>query len=96
MIFSVGYEDDILYVRRVFKDIVNNYKLIINELELFIGVVEYGDNVIKFVIRVWCKIEDYWIIYFDLLEEVKVKFDEEGIMILYFKMDLMVKELNKI
>ncbi|MBY2231590.1 mechanosensitive ion channel [Clostridioides difficile] len=94
--FSVGYEDDILHVRRVLKDIVNNHKLIINEPEPFIGVVEHGDNAIKFAARVWCKTEDYWTIYLDLLEEVKVRFDEEGITIPYPKMDLTVKELNKI
>ncbi|MDU4621653.1 MAG: mechanosensitive ion channel family protein, partial [Clostridioides difficile] len=37
-----------------------------------------------------------WTIYLDLLEEVKVRFDEEGITIPYPKMDLTVKELNKI
>ncbi|EGT2202571.1 mechanosensitive ion channel family protein [Clostridioides difficile] len=94
--FSVGYEDDILHVRRVLKDIVNNHKLIINEPEPFIGVVEHGDNAIKFAARVWCNTEDYWTIYLDLLEEVKVRFDEEGITIPYPKMDLTVKELNKI
>ncbi|HBG5346671.1 TPA: mechanosensitive ion channel family protein [Clostridioides difficile] len=94
--FSVGYEDDILHVRRVLKDIVNNHKLIINEPEPFIGVVEHGDNAIKFAARVWCKTEDYWTIYLDLLEEVKVRFDEEGITIPYPKMDLTLKELNKI
>ncbi|HBG2826930.1 TPA: mechanosensitive ion channel [Clostridioides difficile] len=94
--FSVGYEDDILHVRRVLKDIVNNHKLIINEPEPFIGVVEHGDNAIKFATRVWCKTEDYWTIYLDLLEEVKVRFDEEGITIPYPKMDLTVKELNKV
>lgn len=94
--FSVGYEDDILHVRRVLKDIVNNHKLIINEPEPFIGVVEHGDNAIKFAARVWCKTEDYWTIYLDLLEEVKVRFDEEGITIPYPKMDLTVKKLNKI
>ena len=94
--FSVGYEDDILHVRRVLKDIVNNHKLIINEPEPFIGVVEHGDNAIKFATRVWCKTVDYWTIYLDLLEEVKVRFDEEGITIPYPKMDLTVKELNKI
>ncbi|HBE9436915.1 mechanosensitive ion channel protein,MscS family [Clostridioides difficile] len=94
--FSVGYEDDILHVRRVLKDIINNHKLIINEPEPFIGVVEHGDNAIKFAARVWCNTEDYWTIYLDLLEEVKVRFDEEGITIPYPKMDLTVKELNKI
>lgn len=94
--FSVGYEDDIVHVRRVLKEIVNSHKLIVNEPEPFIGIVEHGDNAIKFAVRVWCNTEDYWTIYLDLLEEVKVRFDEEGITIPYPKMDLTLKELNKI
>lgn len=96
LVFSVGYEDDILHVRRVLKEIVNKHKLIVNEPEPFIGVVEHGDNAIKFAIRAWCKTEDYWTIYLDLLEAVKIRFDEEGITIPYPKMDLTVRELNKI
>ncbi|MER0279021.1 mechanosensitive ion channel domain-containing protein [Clostridioides difficile] len=94
--FSVGYEDDIVQVRRVLKEIVNNHKLIINEPEPFIGIVEHGDNAIKFAVRVWCNTEDYWTIYLDLLEEVKVRFDEEGITIPYPKMDLTLRELKRI
>ncbi|MFL8710343.1 mechanosensitive ion channel family protein [Clostridioides sp. GD02377] len=94
--FSVGYEDDIVQVRRVLKEIVNSHKLIINEPESFIGIVEHGDNAIKFAVRVWCNTEDYWTIYLDLLEEVKVRFDEEGITIPYPKMDLTLRELKRI
>lgn len=94
--FSVGYEDDIVQVRRVLKEIVNSHKLIINEPEPFIGIVEHGDNAIKFAVRVWCNTEDYWTIYLDLLEEVKVRFDEEGITIPYPKMDLTLRELKRI
>lgn len=96
LIFSVGYEDDIVQVRRVLKEIVNSHKLIINEPEPFIGIVEHGDNAIKFAVRVWCNTEDYWTIYLDLLEEVKVRFDEEGITIPYPKMDLTLRELKRI
>ena len=43
-------------------------------------------------IRDRCKTEDYWNVYYDLLETVKIKFDEEGISIPYPQMDLHVKK----
>lgn len=93
--FGVGYEADILHVRRVLKEIVKNHKLIINYPEPFVGICEHGSSSVNFAVRVWCKTEDYWTIYFDLLEEVKVRFDEEEIRIPYPQMDLHLKELKK-
>ena len=40
--------------------------------------------------RVWCNKDNYWTIYYDLLEQVKVRFDEENITIPYPQMDLHV------
>lgn len=52
----------------------------------------HGDSAINFAVRAWCKTEDYWTVYYDLLETVKVRFDEEGISIPYPQMDLHVKK----
>ena len=52
----------------------------------------HGDSAINFIVKAWCKTEDYWTVYYDLLETVKIKFDEEGILIPYPQMDLHVKK----
>ena len=41
--------------------------------------------------KAWAKNGDYWTVYFDLLETVKVKFDEAGIIIPYNQLDVHVK-----
>ncbi|MEF9992448.1 MAG: mechanosensitive ion channel [Romboutsia sp.] len=92
--FGVSYDADILHVRRVLSNIVNNHKLIINHPEPFIGIIEHGNSSVNFVVRVWCNTPDYWSIYFDLLEEVKLKFDEEEISIPYPQMDVNLKKAN--
>jgi len=38
---------------------------------------------LNFKARIWVKTEDYWTIYFDIIEEVKEAFDQEGIEIPY-------------
>lgn len=91
LMFSVGYENDINHVKKVLTDIVNKHDLILEDPKKFIGVTAHGASSVDFAVRVWCKTENYWTIHFDLLEQVKNKFDEEGISIPYPQMDLHFK-----
>lgn len=95
LMFSVGYENDIKHVKKVLSDIVNNHDLILDNPQKFIGVVAHGASSVDFAVRVWCQTENYWTIHFDLLEQVKMKFDEEGISIPYPQMDLHFKNMVK-
>lgn len=94
LIFSAGYESDILKVRKVLKDVVDKHPQIMQHPEPFIGLVEQGASSLNFAVRVWVKTEDYWNVYFDLLEEVKVRFDKEGISIPFPQMDLHVRQVK--
>ncbi|MBO3442942.1 mechanosensitive ion channel domain-containing protein [Clostridium sp. CCUG 7971] len=91
LMFSVGYENDINHVKKVLTGIVNKHDLILDDPKKFIGVTAHGASSVDFAVRVWCKTENYWAIHFDLLEQVKNKFDEEGISIPYPQMDLHFK-----
>lgn len=86
--FSVGYEEDVVKVKKVLEGVIRTEELILKELAPFIALAEHADSSINFVVRVWCKTEDYWTIYFNLLEKVKIKFDEEKIEIPYPQVDL--------
>ena len=95
--FGVGYEQDVLKVKRVLSNIVDAHDLILKTPEPFIALSAHGDSAVNFVVRVWVNNSDYWKVHFDLLEAVKVKFDEEKISIPYPQMDLHIKkeELTK-
>lgn len=43
----------------------------------------FNSDDISYIIKVWCKTEDYWDVYYDLLERVRDKFDEKGIEFSY-------------
>lgn len=94
--FSVGYENNLPHVKEVLKYIVDNHPLIFKDPTPFVGVNAHGASSIDFVVRVWCKSEDYWPIHFDLLETVKLRFDEENITIPYPQMDLHVRRSDLI
>ncbi len=95
LIFSVGYENNIPHVKEILSKIVENHKLILKDPEPFIGVNAHSASSIDFVVRAWCNTENYWNIYHDLLEEVKITFDKENISIPYPQMDLHLKEVYK-
>ena len=95
LIFSVGYECDILKVRRVLNEIVEKNPLILDYPEPFVGLFEQGANSLNFAVRAWVNTPYYWTVYFDLLEQVKLRFDEEEISIPYPQMDLHVKQIIK-
>lgn len=88
--FSVGYEQDILRVKKVLEEIVATEPLVLKQPEHFIALSQHGDSTINFAVRVWCNTADYWTIYFNLLERVKVKFDEEDISIPFPQMELHI------
>ena len=92
--FGVGYGDDILKVKRVLANLVDNHPLILKEPEPFIALSEQAASSINFVVRAWCKSEDYWTVHFDLLEQSKLKFDEEGISIPFPQMDVHLDKIE--
>lgn len=90
--FSVGYESDTNHVKNVLQDISNNHVLVLKDPEPFVRMSEHGDSAVTFTVRVWVQAKDYWIVYFDIIETVKQRFDEEQISIPYPQMDI---HLNK-
>lgn len=89
--FGVGYESDILHVKNILSDIIASCNMILEIPEPFIGLNEHAASSVNFVVRVWTKSEDYWKVYFYLLEQAKIRFDEENISIPYPQMDLHIK-----
>lgn len=53
------------------------------EEPVFARVRGYGDSAIEYTLRLWTKPEDYWDVYFDVLEACKTAFDEDGIEMTY-------------
>ena len=91
--FGVSYEDDIMQVSKILNDIVKSYKKILKAPEPLIRVGELADNSVNFAVKVWVKTEDYWTVFFDITEQVKLTFDKEGITIPYPQMDVhLIKE----
>ncbi len=92
LMFSVSYDSDTTHVKEVLTNVVESHELVLKDPEPLIRMSAHGASSIDFVVRAWVNTEDYWIVHFDLLEQVKSRFDEENIKIPYPQMDLHVRQ----
>ena len=78
---SIGYEDDISKAKKVITDIIAANSMILNEPKPQVVVLSMADSAVIISLRVWVNNPEYWTVYFDLQEKIKVTFDKEGINI---------------
>ena len=91
MTFSVSYQADVNKAKGILNDIWANHPLIIKDVKPFIRISNHNTSSIDICLKAWTKNEDYWDVYFDMLEEVKKRFDEENIEIPYNQLDVHIK-----
>ena len=80
---SAGYNAPVDRVIDLLSKMAADHPLVLDEPEPAIHVDEYGDSAIGYVMRVWCANDDYWTVYFDLMDGFKPAFDEAGIEMTY-------------
>lgn len=89
---GVSYEDDLQKVKEELWKILEEDERILKDPAPTVAVAELADSSVNFVVRPWVKSSDYWPVYFDLLEKIKVRFDEAGISIPYPQLDVHLKK----
>jgi len=88
LVVGIGYDDDIKKAKDVLTNILESNDLIIQNKGLTIAVSELADSSVNFVVRAWVQTPDYWAVKFALTEQVKLRFDKEGISIPYPQQDV--------
>ena len=89
--FGVSYDADIDHTVNTLREAVSMTKGIFNQPEPVVKLTECGDSSLVYMVRIWCKGEDYWNVNWDLTENGKRLLDREGIEIPYPQMDVHMK-----
>ena len=96
MVFGIGYDDDIDRARKLIKEIIGADDRILKDPAPNVAVIELADSSVNIVVRPWCKNDDYWGVYFSVIEKIKQTFDHNGISIPYPQRDVhMIQTDNK-
>ena len=91
-VFGVGYEQDGDKVKEVLTEIITSHPLVLKDLEVFVRMSQQGDSALEFTARAWVNAADYFAVYFDIMETVKKRFDQEEISIPYPQMDIHLQK----
>ena len=78
---GVAYKEDVERVREVLLDIANKNPLCLDEPEPAVRFINFGDSALEFLYAVWCVREDYIKLQTKIMQQIKERFDAEGIEI---------------
>ncbi|MBR3766868.1 MAG: mechanosensitive ion channel family protein [Clostridia bacterium] len=86
--FTASYDCDINKVENTLIKVCEAHEKVLSDPAPFARLSAHKDSALEYTVRVWCKAEDYWTVYFDLIKDVKYAFDKEGITIPYPQIDV--------
>lgn len=89
--YLIGYDEDIAKVKSIISDIIMNSNKVLDEPKPIIGVGEHQDSGINIAVKIWCNVDDYWDLYYEMQEKVKTVFDEHQISIPFNQLDIHIK-----
>lgn len=93
--FQISYSDDISQAKAILKELADNSPLVLSSPKPLIGVKEHAASGILIDDKIWCKSSDYWDLFYDMQEAVKLAFDNAGISIPFDQMDIHIVSDNE-
>lgn len=93
-VVGVAYSANLQHTKEVLTGVLARESRLLSTPEPTIGVVELGDSSVNLVVRPWVRTEDYWAVYFDLLQAIKEGLDEQGIEIPFPQMGVHVDKVG--
>ena len=94
LVFGISYDDNIGKARDIIRSILDADERILDDPAPVITVGALADSSVNLNVRPWVNAGDYWAVYWDLLEKVKVSFDDAGISIPYPQQDVYMHEVK--
>ncbi|MBO5021530.1 MAG: mechanosensitive ion channel [Clostridia bacterium] len=88
--FSADYSSDVETVKKIILENIEAHPLALKDPAPFVRLSAHSDSALTYTARIWTKSTDYWDVYFDLTESVKLAFDKNNIKIPYPQLDIHI------
>lgn len=92
LFFSASYDDPTQRVKDALMEAINSDGRILTQPEPFIGLSAYKDSCVEYIVRIWCKSEDYWPVYYGLNESVRESFIRHGVEMTYSHLNVHISD----
>ena len=93
MVFGIGYNDDIGKAKALLRSLLEADERVLKDQPIDIWVGEHGESSINLFVRPWTTAADYWGVYFDMMEKVKIEFDKAEISIPFPQRDVHMHQV---
>ncbi|CEA02728.1 mechanosensitive ion channel family protein [Pseudomonas saudimassiliensis] len=80
---DIAYEDNVKHARKVLLKLAHADSRVLKDPEPAVWLAALGESSVSLSLRVWVKTEDFWGVYWSLLELAKEEFELEGITVPY-------------
>lgn len=80
---EISYESDLCKAKEILENLLKSTPEIMKDKEINVFVDQLGASGVVLGIRAWTGMDEYWKVRWKFLEEIKLKFDQEGIIIPY-------------
>lgn len=80
---DIAYESDLREAKRILTELLQGTPGILKEKEMSVFVDSLGTSSVVLGVRAWTRMDEYWKVRWQLLEDIKLTFDREGIRIPY-------------
>lgn len=89
---GISYGDDLKTAKEVLLKFIQEDQRILNDPAPSIALGELADSSIVITTRAWVKTEDFWNVYFDMMERVYNEFGSENLNFPFPHMDVLIRQ----
>lgn len=86
----IPYDADVKQVQDILKKVIDSTDLVLPEEEYphRVKLEKFGESAMEFSVRCFCDYNDYWTVYYALMEGIKKALDDNGIAIPFNQLDV--------
>jgi small conductance mechanosensitive channel len=95
LVFGISYKDDMKKAKDILAKVVASDNRVLDDPKPVIAVSELGQSSVNLVCRPWVKPGDYWVVYFNIVEQGKFELEKNGITIPFPQQDVHIYQEKK-
>lgn len=92
--YVVSYHEDLTEVKQVLSKLTDSDPMVLKDPAPLIAVGEHRESGIVVGLKIWCKTDDYWTLYSNMQENVKLAFEKAGIAIPFRQLDVHMNQVG--
>jgi len=89
---GIAYDEDIAKAKSVVMEVMQKHDKVLADPAPFVGVESLADSSVNLAVRPYSSVDNYWDVFFDINEQVKVALDENNISIPFPQRDVHITQ----